>query len=132
MAPLLLRNSINNDSTSHRKWSRLLFIHGCGRKMDLFIFNGDAITRLKNQSIGGGAVSGGPRNEIYWNQLNTMNDGALKKKKKEKERVSNRFVAYSLCRIIIITVDEFNLSHDEQRKIYIERNIYHKKKIRLN
>lgn len=84
MAPLLLRNSINNDSTSHRKWSRLLFIHGCGRKMDLFIFNGDAITRLKNQSIGGGAVSGGPRNEIYWNQLNTMNDGALKKKKKGK------------------------------------------------
>lgn len=28
--------------------------------MDLFIFNGDAITRLKNQSIGGGAVSVGP------------------------------------------------------------------------
>lgn len=59
-APLLLRNSINNDSTGHRKWSRLLFIHGCGRKMDLFIFNGDAITRLKNQSIEGGAVSVGP------------------------------------------------------------------------
>lgn len=60
VAPLLLRNSINNDSTGHRKWSRLLFIHGCGRKMDLFIFNGDAITRLKNQSIGDGAVSVGP------------------------------------------------------------------------
>lgn len=60
VAPLLLRNSINNDSTGHRKWSRLLFIHDCGRKMDLFIFNGDAITRLKNQSIEGGAVSVGP------------------------------------------------------------------------
>lgn len=68
--------------------------------MDLFIFNGDAITRLKNQSIGGG-----PRNEIYWNQLNTMNDGALKKKGGEESFESFRRIHYY---VIIVTFDEFN------------------------
>lgn len=44
-----------------------------------------------------------------------MNDGVFKKKEKKEERVLS-FIEYFLCHIIIVTVDEFNLSHNNSSK----------------